>query len=63
MYIEHLALWTNNLEEMKDFYLKYFDGKSNEKYFNPTKKILLISFLLKKVVVWNLCKCPIFQIQ
>lgn len=38
MYIEHLALWTNNLEEMKDFYLKYFDAKSNEKYFNPTKR-------------------------
>lgn len=37
MYIEHIALWTNNLEEMKDFYLKYFGAKSNEKYFNPTK--------------------------
>jgi len=32
MKIEHVALWTYKLEEMKEFYVKYFGGKSNEKY-------------------------------
>lgn len=34
MRIEHIAIWTNQLEEMKDFYCKYFRAKSNEKYLN-----------------------------
>lgn len=37
MKITHIAIWTRKLEEMKDFYIKYFNGKSNEKYTNPTK--------------------------
>ena len=38
MTIEHIAIWTNNLEELRDFYCTFFDGKSNEKYFNPIRK-------------------------
>ncbi len=38
MRIEHLALWVRDLEGMKDFYLKYFDTTSGEKYVNPTKQ-------------------------
>ncbi len=38
MKIEHLAIWTNQLEEMKDFYCKYFDGTSNNKYVNHKKE-------------------------
>lgn len=37
MYIEHVAIWTNKLEELKDFYEKFFNGKSNEKYVNTSK--------------------------
>lgn len=36
--IEHLAIWTKNLEKSKDFYVKYFDMESSEKYYNPTKQ-------------------------
>lgn len=38
MKIEHLALWTNQLEEMKDFYCKYFGGSANKKYVNHHKE-------------------------
>ena len=38
MKIEHIAIWTLNLEKMKSFYLNFFDLKSNEKYYNPKKK-------------------------
>lgn len=37
MHIEHIAIWTKDLENLKDFYLKYFNATSNEIYHNPTK--------------------------
>ncbi|MEN2282429.1 VOC family protein [Algoriphagus sp. SE2] len=37
MEIEHLALWVENLEEMKAFYCTYFHMTANEKYHNPAK--------------------------
>ncbi|RHJ93034.1 GNAT family N-acetyltransferase [Parabacteroides bouchesdurhonensis] len=37
MQLTHIALWTNDLEHLRDFYVKYFDGISNEKYVNPKK--------------------------
>ena len=38
MKIVHIALWVDNLEQMKDFYLSYFDATCNKKYTNLTKK-------------------------
>lgn len=37
MKIEHLAIWVNDLEGMRDFYKKYFNASAGEKYHNPTK--------------------------
>jgi lactoylglutathione lyase len=34
MKIEHLAIWVDDLETMRAFYLKYFDTTSGEKYTN-----------------------------
>jgi lactoylglutathione lyase len=38
MKIEHIAVWVHDLEKMKSFYVKYFSGVSNEKYYNPKKE-------------------------
>jgi catechol 2,3-dioxygenase-like lactoylglutathione lyase family enzyme len=38
MNIAHIAIWTDDLEAMKDFYTTYFGGVSNEKYVNLIKK-------------------------
>ncbi|WP_339792763.1 MAG: VOC family protein [Imperialibacter sp.] len=38
MKIEHIALWTTKLEELKDFYTTYFAATAGEKYHNPTKQ-------------------------
>ena len=38
MNIAHIAIWTKDLEIMKDFYTRYFKGESNEKYINPIKR-------------------------
>ena len=34
MKIEHVALYVNDLEKAKEFFIKYFDAKSNEGYHN-----------------------------
>ncbi|MGX7204114.1 VOC family protein [Enterococcus pingfangensis] len=38
MRIEHIALWTRDIEKMKVFYEKYFNAKSTELYINPKTK-------------------------
>ena len=38
MTLEHVAIWTDKLEELKDYYTKYFGGTSNEKYINEKKQ-------------------------
>lgn len=35
MILEHVAIWTEELEKLKDYYTKFFGGKSNKKYMNP----------------------------
>lgn len=34
MTLEHVAIWTDNLEKLKEYYMRYFGGISNEKYTN-----------------------------
>lgn len=38
MTLEHVAIWTYKLEELRAFYTKYFDAVSNKKYTNTEKK-------------------------
>ena len=38
MILEHVAIWTDNLEALKEFYVQYFNAVPNEKYTNPQKK-------------------------
>jgi lactoylglutathione lyase len=38
MNIDHIAIWTLDLEKEKDFFLKYFGCTVNEKYVNRGKK-------------------------
>jgi lactoylglutathione lyase len=37
MKIEHVAIWVKDIEGMKTFYEKYFNGQSNEVYHNKAK--------------------------
>ena len=38
MKIEHIAIWTEDLEAAKEFYIKYFNMICGEKYSNLQKK-------------------------
>lgn len=35
MRIEHIAMYVNDLEATKDFFVKFFKASSNNKYHNP----------------------------
>ncbi len=37
MNIDHIAIWVNDLERQKEFFIRYFDCIANEKYLNPKK--------------------------
>ena len=38
MKIDHLAIWTYNLEGLRNFYVHYFDASSNEIYHNHSRE-------------------------
>lgn len=38
MIIEHLAIWTTQLENLKDYYVQYFGAQPNDKYTNVQKQ-------------------------
>ena len=40
MIIEHVAIWTHDLENLKHFYCTYFDGKCGGKYNNPAHQFV-----------------------
>lgn len=38
MKIEHVAIWTEDIELLRQFYTKYFEVTCGEKYVNPVRK-------------------------
>lgn len=38
MHVEHIAIWTHDLERLKAFYETYFEGKANDRYVNAKKQ-------------------------
>lgn len=38
MNIGHVAIWAKDLEIMKDFYIKYFNGRAGKRYINEARQ-------------------------
>ena len=36
MFIDHIAMYVNELEAARDFFIRYFNAKSNDGYHNKT---------------------------
>lgn len=36
MRVEHIAMYVNDIEKARDFFVKYFQAKSNDGYHNKT---------------------------
>lgn len=45
MKINHIALWAENLDALKEFYCRWFGAEAGEKYHNPRKRFT--SYFLK----------------
>ncbi len=37
MVIDHVAIWTAQLEKLKEYYVKYFNGRAHKKYLNQER--------------------------
>ncbi len=44
MRIEHIAIWAEDIEVLREFYIKYFGMRCNDKYVNP-KRVFSSYFL------------------
>lgn len=42
MFIEHIAMYVDDLDTAKDFFVKYFGAVPNEKYYNEKKNFIHI---------------------
>jgi hypothetical protein len=51
MTLEHVAIWTAQLEKMKEYYIKYFLATPNNKYTNTATMILCGSICSSKKYV------------
>lgn len=49
MRIEHIAIWADDIELLRDFYLKYFNLTCGDKYTNPAKKFTSYFCLLERI--------------
>ena len=38
MHIDHIAIWTRDIDSVKDFYVRYFNCTVGGRYVNPVKK-------------------------
>ena len=53
MHIEHVAIWTKDLEKMKEFYEHYFNVTSTELYHNKRPALNLILSALNLAAAWS----------
>jgi lactoylglutathione lyase len=42
--IEHVAVWTRDLERLRDFYVRWFGARANAKYARPGFESYFLSF-------------------
>ena len=46
MKLEHVAIWTHQIDELKDFYVHYFGAVPNDKYISDRPRGLFESYFL-----------------
>lgn len=61
MRIEHLAIWTKNIEALRAFYIKYFGATSNDVYRNPTKNFQSYFLSFPQGQVGTGCRLELMQ--
>ena len=56
MRIEHVAMYVEDLEKTKEFFIKYFDAAAGEQYYNPKTEFqsYFLSFWMEQD--WRSCR-------
>lgn len=60
MKIEHVAIWTKDIEKLRDFYVTYFEGVAGDKYINHKNNLnhILLNSIQEQDL--KLCRCQQF---
>ncbi|MFC3932530.1 VOC family protein [Streptococcus dentapri] len=58
MKIEHVGLWAKDLENMRDFYVKYFGAQASNLYHNPKTKFSSYFLTFSEGARVELCHRP-----
>lgn len=53
MKLHHIAIWTFRLEELKEFYVRFFGGKAMRNTLIPRKDLSHTLFLSERELTWN----------
>lgn len=53
MKLHHIAIWTFRLEELKEFYVRFFGGKATKNISIPRKDSSPILSPLEREQTWN----------
>lgn len=61
MKLGHVAIWTRQLDTLKDFYSTYFGGTSNKKYVNPRTNFSSYFLVFDGDVALELMQMPDMQ--
>lgn len=48
MRLNHVALWADDIESVRLFYMKYFGALCNDRYVNESKKFTSYFYLLMR---------------
>ena len=63
MKIEHIAVYVNDLEKVRNFFMKYLGATSNDGYYNPQTNFrsyfLSFLFLFWRLRAWKLRARPV----
>jgi lactoylglutathione lyase len=58
MQIDHVAIWTRNLERLRAFFVSYFGATAGPRYVNPAKQLVSYSLTFESGARLELMSAP-----
>ena len=58
MHIDHVAIWTRNIERLRAFFVSYFGATAGPRYVNPAKQFVSYSLTFESGARLELMSAP-----